>query len=78
MRFRKGDIVMCKHSVHAVMWFPELVGCLATVTGVSYGPTHTGKEDQIELEIHIEPQRLPYPRVWSAELWVRIQQTGTH
>ena len=74
MRLRPGDIVRYKESAYAVMWYPEMIGSIATVTNVRYGRIYTGEKDQIELEIHAEQSDWKIVRVWSADLWERVSE----
>jgi len=62
LRFRPGDLVICNKTGYAAMWCPQLIGKVATVVSVEYGPEPHGVHDMLMLNI-------PDEKEWSSHLW---------
>jgi hypothetical protein len=75
MRLKVGDLVKCKHSAYAVMWYPEMAGQVATVLKVDYGPNPSGENDLFW--IHISEQNGMrgdwVNHAWTPTLWEKVE-----
>ena len=75
MRLKPGDLVKFKHTPYAVMWCPEMVGQIAIVRKVDYGPTTNGENDLFWIHI-LEQTELRSDwkdHAWTPTLWEKVE-----
>jgi hypothetical protein len=75
MRIKPGDIVVCKQAAYTLMWCPEMVGQIAIVHKVDYGPNPSGENDLFWIHT---PEKLPgwndwVNHAWTPTLWEKVE-----
>lgn len=71
MRLKVGDLVKCRRSAYTVMWCPEMVGQVAIVRKVDYGPNPSGENDLFWIHMPGQTElRGDWPdHAWTPTLW---------
>lgn len=75
MRLRVGDLIRCKECIHTMMWCPDMMGQLAVVSRIDYGPTHSGENDLLWIYMPEKStvQDTWINQAWTSKLWEKVE-----